>query len=67
MHDSGDLVVNDMTTRKEAEDAVYTLLTYLDSNPDREGLKDTPRRVIDFWDEVFGGYKTDAKNILEAS
>ena len=47
MHDRDDLVVNDMTTRKEAEDAVYTLLTYLDSDPDREGLKDTPRRVID--------------------
>ena len=67
MHDKDELVVNDMTTRKDAEEAVYTLLTYLDSDPDREGLKDTPRRVIDSWDEVFAGYKTDAKKILEAS
>tara|TARA_B100000287_G_scaffold405593_1_gene429289 strand:- start:200 stop:850 length:651 start_codon:yes stop_codon:yes gene_type:complete len=67
MHDKDELVVNDMTTRKDAEEAVYTLLTYLDSQPNREGLKDTPRRVIDSWDEVFAGYKTDAESILQAT
>ena len=41
MHDKDELVVNDMTTREDAEEAVYTLLTYLDSQPNREGLKKT--------------------------
>ena len=67
MHDKEELVVNDMATRKDAEEAVYTLLTYLDSQPNREGLKDTPRRVIDSWDEVFAGYNTDAESILQAT
>ena len=43
MHDKDELVVNDMTTREDAEEAVYTLLTYLDSQPNREGLK-KPRK-----------------------
>jgi len=67
MHDKDELVVNDMATREDAEEAVYTLLTYLDSQPNREGLKDTPRRVIDSWDEVFAGYNTDAESILQAT
>jgi len=56
-----------MTTRKEAEHAVFTLLKYLDSDPEREGLADTPRRVIDSWEEVFAGYHSDAETILQAT
>ena len=56
-----------MTTRKEAEHAVFTLLKYLDSDPKREGLADTPRRVIDSWEEVFAGYHSDAETILQAT
>ena len=56
-----------MTTREEAEQVVFTLLKYLDSNPKREGLADTPRRVIDSWDEVFAGYQSDAETILQAT
>ena len=56
-----------MATREEAEQAVFTLLKYLDSNPKREGLADTPRRVIDSWDEVFAGYQSDAETILQAT
>ena len=56
-----------MTTREEAEQAVFTLLKYLDSDPKREGLTDTPRRVIDSWDEVFAGYQSDAETILQAT
>ena len=65
MHDKDELVVNDMTTRKDAGSSIH-LLTYLDSQPNREGLKKTPQRVIDSWDEVFAGYKTDAESILQA-
>ena len=56
-----------MTTRAEAEEAVHTLLKYLESDSKREGLMRTPERVIDSWDEIFNGYKTDPKEILEAT
>ena len=48
-----------MTTRKEAENAVHTLLKYLETDSQREGLMRTPERVIDSWDEIFSGYKTN--------
>jgi GTP cyclohydrolase I len=56
-----------MTKRDEAEKAVFTLLDYLDSDPRREGLADTPRRVINSWDEVFSGYHSNAENILDST
>ena len=56
-----------MVTRNEAQDAVYTLLEYLESDPNREGLLDTPKRVIDSWDEIFAGYKTNAEDLLQAT
>ena len=56
-----------MTTRKEAEEAVHTLLKYLETDSQREGLMRTPERVIDSWDEIFSGYKTNPKEILEAT
>ena len=56
-----------MVDRTEAENAVRTLLQYLESDPNREGLLDTPKRVIDSWDEVFSGYTTNAETILQAT
>ncbi|MGB0476244.1 MAG: GTP cyclohydrolase I, partial [Candidatus Poseidoniaceae archaeon] len=56
-----------MADRTEAENAVRTLLQYLESDPNREGLLDTPKRVIDSWDEVFSGYTTNAETILQAT
>ena len=56
-----------MVDRTEAENAVLTLLQYLESDPNREGLLDTPKRVIDSWDEVFSGYTTNAETILQAT
>jgi GTP cyclohydrolase I len=61
------LGVRMMVNRTEAENAVRTLLQYLESDPDREGLLNTPKRVIDSWDEVFSGYTTDAETILQAT
>ncbi len=65
--DTGALEGSTMTTRDEAEKAVYTLLKYLEQDPDREGLMNTPSRVIDSWDEIFAGYSTDSKDILQAT
>src|ERR1041384_3487869 len=42
-------------SRAEAEQAVQTLLGYIGENPDREGLQDTPRRVVEAFDELYQG------------
>src|SRR3978361_1340605 len=43
-------------SRAEAEAAVQTLLGYIGENPGREGLLDTPRRVVEAYDELYQGY-----------
>ncbi len=57
------LVGNDSTsakpTREEALSAVRTLIAWSGDNPDREGLRDTPRRVVDAYSEWFDGYEAD--------
>ncbi len=51
-------------TREEAEAAVKTLLLWTGDNPDREGLIDTPKRVVKAYEEMFGGYSEDAVELL---
>jgi GTP cyclohydrolase I len=46
-------------TQAEAEAAVRTLLLWTGDDPDREGLKDTPRRVAKSYRELFSGYAQD--------
>ena len=40
------------------------ILAYIGDDPDREGLVDTPKRIIKSWDKLFGGYKQDPKAVL---
>ena len=47
-------------SRAEAEAAVRTLIAWAGDDPAREGLVDTPRRVVKAYDELFGGYGEDA-------
>ncbi|MBV1702033.1 MAG: GTP cyclohydrolase I FolE [Hyphomicrobiales bacterium] len=47
-------------SREEAEAAVRVLLRWAGDNPDREGLVDTPRRVVRAYEEIFSGYTKDA-------
>lgn len=54
-------------SREEAEAAVRTLIAWAGDNPDREGLLDTPRRVVDAYREFFGGYEEDAQAILQTT
>ncbi len=51
-------------TDKEAEKAFTTILRWIGENPDREGLKDTPKRVVKAFKEYFGGYHKDASEAL---
>ena len=46
-------------SREEAEAAVRTLLAWAGDNPKREGLIDTPKRVVKAYEEWFSGYKED--------
>lgn len=52
-------------TTEEAEQAVRTLLSYLGENPDREGLRETPARVLRAYSEHFCGYEQDPREHLE--
>ena len=51
-------------TREEAEDAVRTLLRWAGENPGREGLLDTPARVVKAYRELFRGYEQDGEEML---
>jgi GTP cyclohydrolase I len=51
-------------TRAETEAAVRTLIAWAGDDPDREGLKDTPGRVADAFQEYFSGYQLDPVDVL---
>jgi GTP cyclohydrolase IA len=51
-------------SRKKAEAAVRTLLAFAGENPEREGLIETPDRVLRAYEELFAGYRADVKEIL---
>jgi len=55
----------DRPSRSEAEQAVRTLLRWAGDDPDREGLLDTPDRVVRAYEEWFAGYDEDPVKILE--
>ena len=51
-------------TREEAEEAVRTLICWTGDNPDREGLIETPKRVVKAYEEFFEGYNMDPEDVL---
>lgn len=51
-------------SRAEAEEAVRTLLRWAGENPSREGLLDTPKRVVKSYEEFFSGYQENPVEIL---
>ena len=51
-------------TRQEAENAVRTLLRWVGDDPDREGLRATPSRVVKAYEEWFAGYNEDPVEFL---
>lgn len=51
-------------TREEAEDAVRVLLRWAGDDPAREGLIDTPARVVRAYEEFFAGYNVEPREIL---
>ncbi|MEG3193353.1 GTP cyclohydrolase I FolE [Lysobacter sp. D1-1-M9] len=51
-------------TREQAEAAVRTLLSWAGDDPAREGLLDTPKRVVDAYGDWFHGYSADPREYL---
>ena len=50
---------------KEAEEAIRTILSWMGEDPKREGLLETPKRVVKAFKEYFQGYREDAKKVLD--
>lgn len=53
--------------REKAETAVRMLLEAIGEDPDREGLKDTPRRVASMYEEIFAGMDMEPRELLKVS
>jgi len=51
-------------TREQAEEAIRTLIRWIGDDPDREGLRGTPARVVSAYEEWFGGYRDDPVEFL---
>ena len=52
-------------SREQAEAAVRTLIAYAGDNPDREGLLETPKRVIGAYEEIYQGYSECPVEVLD--
>ncbi len=51
-------------SRKEAEDAVRVLMRWIGEDIEREGLRDTPKRMVKAYEELFNGYDLNAEEVL---
>ena len=61
----GKILDENNVSDKEAEEAFKTILTWLGEDPNREGLLETPKRVMKAYKEYFSGYKVDPNKILD--
>ncbi len=52
-------------SREEAEAAVRTLIAFAGDDPAREGVLDTPKRVVDAYEEIFSGYRECPADVLD--
>ena len=50
--------------KEEIQESLKKILQYLGEDPNREGLRGTPDRMIQSWSEIFGGYTKDPKDLL---
>ena len=59
------ILENNKVSDKEAEEAFKTILTWMGEDPSREGLLETPKRVVKAFKEYFVGYSEDPNKILD--
>ena len=55
---------NQKVSDQKAEEAIETIIRWIGENPDREGLKSTPKRVVKAYKEYFQGYNEDPSKYL---
>ena len=65
----GDELMSSIPDKKDAQNAIETLVRYIEKIDGtlREGLLDTPKRVIDAYEELYQGYTIDADDLLDAT
>ena len=56
-----------MISKEDAMRAVSTLLKYIEGDDGREGLVDTPKRVIQSFEEIYSGYEMDPAEVLSST
>ena len=56
--------IRNKPSRKQAEEAVKILIKWAGDNPEREGLLETPKRVVNSYKEFFSGYDSKPEQIL---
>ncbi|MHA1344934.1 MAG: GTP cyclohydrolase I FolE [Candidatus Heimdallarchaeaceae archaeon] len=54
-----------MTNESGPEENVRRVIEYIGEDPDREGLKETPDRVLKSWDTLYGGYTVNPQSVLK--
>ena len=59
------IIETNKVSDKEAEEAFKTILSWMGEDPEREGLLETPKRVMKAYKEYFSGYKEDPNKILD--
>ena len=59
------MLKNEKPSRSEAENAVRTLLKWAGEDPEREGLLDTPSRVVKSYEEFYRGYDEDPHAMMQ--
>jgi len=52
-------------TRDQAEAAARTLIAWIGDNPNREGLRETPKRLVKAFEQVFSGYRDSPEEVLD--
>ena len=57
-------IAADKPTRSDAEDAVRTLIRWAGDNPNRQGMRGTPARVVRAYEEWFSGYAENPRDYL---
>ena len=58
-------ILNSRVSDKEAEEAFIKIFQWIGEDPSREGLLETPKRVVRAFKEYFKGYNEDPKKVLE--
>jgi len=58
---------NAQINKYKIEDYLYDIIKFIGDNPEREGLKDTPKRIVNSYKELFSGYKLKAEDILKTT